>query len=128
MLFYFNVKDNQFRLDTIPIGVETILLFIYIFIFFYDTLRSTKQVDIYNNFGFWIAVGILLYLGVSFFFYILANDMLIDEIDQYWVVTFIAEMIKNIMFCIAIIMYLPKKKNLPNQRLHQSQDSIPHLI
>jgi len=127
VFFYFNVTLSRFRLDTIPIGLETILLFVYIFIFFYDTLKTNKQIDIYTHYGFWIAIGILLYLGVSFFIYILANDMLEHEIEQFWFVTYIAEIIKNIMFCVAIVMYIPKNGKSKN-RLQKNSDSIPHLI
>jgi len=127
VVFYFQVKDDQFRLDTIPIGVETILLFIYTFFFFYDSMKVTSHFNLYNSFAFWIAVGILLYLGVSFFLYILANDMNQEEIDLYWPVTYVAEMIKNLVFCVAIFMYRPKN-NDPKKNFRASQDGIPHLI
>ncbi|RZJ60912.1 MAG: hypothetical protein EOO45_23885 [Flavobacterium sp.] len=127
VLFFINVKDDNFRLDTIPIGVETILLFIYTFCFFYENMKSSSDVNLYNSFGFWIAVGILLYLGVSFFLYILANDMNQQEIDLYWPVTYVAEMIKNLVFCVAIFMYRPKNHD-PKKNFRPSQDGIPHLI
>lgn len=127
VLFFYSLRNNPFRLDTIPIGVETILLFIYIFIYIYDSLQNAKQTDIYNNFGFWIAVGILLYLGVSFFLYILANDMAQEEIDLYWPVTYVAETIKNLVFCVAIFKY-GSKPNDSKKKLTPSHDSVPHLI
>ena len=80
--FVFDLRDHE--LDSISIGIETILLFIYIIFFFYDHSSNIKAGYIYNHPIFWISVGILLYLGVSFFFNILVNYMTDREIDSYW--------------------------------------------
>lgn len=63
----------------------------------------------YNNPGFWIAVGILIYLGGSFFFYILTNHIPREQIYKYKLLTYIAEIIKNILFAVALLMYLRKR-------------------
>ena len=110
------------KLDSVPIGIETILLFIFIFIFFYESFNNPKLQYIYNDYCFWIAVGILIYLGGAFFIYILANEIHQNEIDKYWDLTYVAEIIKNILFCIAIYLYKPPlEKNLRNK------SSIPNL-
>lgn len=120
--YYFSTSQIR-RLDSIPVGIETILLFVYIFIFFYENFKITKSTTyIYNNSGFWIAIGILLYLGGAFFFYILANHMEQEEIDKFWDFTYFAEILKNVLFVTAIFLYrfrpqsetsLTHKSNLP---------------
>lgn len=110
------------RLDSIPIGIETILLFIYIFYFFYEFSKHIKDTYIYNHYTFWIAVGIMIYLGGSFFFYILINNLTESEIEKFSTMTFVAEIIKNLLFAFSIYMY---KKYRLNHTTHPKK--IPNL-
>jgi len=111
------------RLDTVPIGIETILLFIYIFILFYENFKNPRVNYLYGNHSFWIAVGILIYLGGSFFFNILVNHITKEQLSKYLYLTYFPEIIKNVLFAIAIVIYIRKPiKNLSNQ-----QSSVPYL-
>ena len=108
-------------LDTLPIGIETILLFLYVICFFYEQFRKSTNISIYNHYCFWISVGILVYLGGSFFFYILANHLTKAEADQYWKLTYIGEIIKNIFLSYSVFLFAKQKgengfknKILPN--------------
>ena len=96
---------HQPKLDAVPIGVETILLFIFIFLFFYQFIKSSEPEFVYNHPCFWISVGILIYLGGTFFFNILANHISSEQIDKYWFLTYIADIIKNLLFALALFMY-----------------------
>jgi hypothetical protein len=111
----FFLVGKETKLDTIPVGIETIFLFVFIFFFFYHHFNTSKSQFIYHNYGFWIALGILVYLGGSFFFNLLANH--IDP--TYWFVTYITETIKNILFFIALIVYskTPRENSLDKKPL-----------
>ncbi len=122
----FYLQGTLGRIDSIPVGIESILLFIYVFFFFYEIIKSPKQLSLGNHHCFWIALGILVYLGGSFFLNILANELADPEWRQYWPVTYIAEIAKNLLFCVAIIVYSPSGQN--NRPLPQNSSSIPHLI
>jgi hypothetical protein len=111
------------RLDSIPIGIETILLFIYIFYFFYEFSKQIKDTFIYNHYTFWIAVGILIYLGGSFFFFILVNDLDKNQRDNFGTITYVAEIIKNLLFAFAIFVY----KKFPSNQTHKLPKNIPNL-
>jgi len=120
----FFVSSTTFkRLDSIPIGIETILLFVYIFYFFYEFSRQIKDVFIYNHYTFWIAVGIMLYLGGSFFFYILINSLHQDEVDKFGNMTYVAEIVKNLLFALSIYIY----KKDPVNKIHNHPKKIPNL-
>ncbi len=110
------------RLDSISVGIETILLFIFIFLFFYDHSKYNRAGYIYNHQIFWISVGILMYLGGSLFFNILANYMTSHEFDSYWHYTYIAETLKNILFSLALLISSRQSKS---NSLNQSK--IPYL-
>ncbi|OQY94163.1 MAG: hypothetical protein B6D37_09165 [Sphingobacteriales bacterium UTBCD1] len=109
------------KLDAVPIGIETILLFVYILIFFYFYFKGVENRYIYNEPFFWVAIGILIYLGGSFFFNILANHLTKEEVNKYWYVTYIVEAIKNVLFVIAMFMYSRQPKKTKPEK------SIPYL-
>jgi hypothetical protein len=116
--YFFGSRNN---LDSIPIGFETILIFIFIFFFLYEQLRDVKDVPIYENYFFWIVIGLFIYLGGSFFIYLLADSITTKEIAKYWFFTYIVEIIKNLLLVASIFIYSrnPNKssqtpQNLPN--------------
>ncbi len=114
-----NLQRIGIVLDSIPVSAETILIFIYIFFFLYEYSKTDSTESIFNNHLFWISVGLLLYLGGTFFFNILANQMSLAEFATYWHYTYMAEIAKNILFLIALfkISKFKKKDLIPQVRM-----------
>lgn len=110
-------------LDSVPIGIETIVLLFYIIYFFYQFSRELSTAYIYNHYAFWISVGVLIYLGGSFFFFILFDHLSKDQIAAFGDLTFITELIKNILFSVAIFTYF----RYPFEKTEKSKQSIPYL-
>jgi hypothetical protein len=100
--YYYFLLSKEPILDSVPIAIETLLIFIFSFIYFYEQLNDTSQLFIYNKPSFWAAFGVLLYLSGSFFIYILANQIDFRDFGKYWMVTNVASIIKNVFFGIAI--------------------------
>ena len=121
--FFYITSATFARLDSISIGIETILIFIYIFYFFYEFSKHTKDVFIYNHYAFWIAVGIMIYLGGSFFFYILINHLDQNEVEKFGNMTYVAEIIKNVLFAFSIFLF----KKFPFNNIHNHPKKIPNL-
>jgi len=121
-VFFVTTTSFQ-RLDSIPIGIESILLFIYIFYFFYEFSKQVKDTFIYNHYTFWIGVGIMIYLGGSFFFYILINNLSASEEKAFGNMTYVAEILKNLLFAISIYLF---KKN-PVKNIQDQAKKIPNL-
>ncbi len=96
------------RIDSVPIGVETILLFVYIFYFFYSSLKKIDNNKLYIEPRFWFVTGMLVYLGSTFFFNILAESVDSNFMINYWHFTFFGDILKNILFTIGILLYLNK--------------------
>lgn len=117
--FIANVKG----LDSVPIGIETILIFVYIIYFFYTFSKRLSSLYIYNHYVFWIAVGILIYLGGSFFFFILFEQLSNDQIADFGNLTYMAEIIKNILFALALFIYT----RYPFENPKKNSNSIPYL-
>jgi biotin transporter BioY len=120
IIYYF--KSTLVRLDSVPIGIETFLIFLFIFFFFIEFSNNETPVNFYYHNGFWISVGILIYLGGSFFFYILINHLSNEQVSAFGNLTYLAEIIKNALFVIATIVL---KKKLPSN--NKKTDTIPFL-
>lgn len=120
LIYDYSISQRR-QLDSIPVGIETILIFIYISFFFYQNFRNTNEEYIYTQPSFWLSIGMLIYLGGTFFFNILVNYL--DEAQKnYWFLTYIADLIKNLLFCVSIIIYArtPHKE----KSVHKS---VPYL-
>ena len=77
LLYYANTKLK--RVDSFPIGVESILILIFCFYFFYEEVNNPDVLFIYNDYKFWITTGIMIYISGSFFIYIFANQIPIEK-------------------------------------------------
>lgn len=91
------------KMDSVPIAVETIFMFIYAFLFFRQFFKFNLNLNIYEYSSFWLVVGILLYLGTSFFLNILYNHLTKEQIEQFWHYSYIPEIVKNILFALVIL-------------------------
>jgi hypothetical protein len=121
IIYFFEGGSKRF--DSIPIGIESILIFTYIIILFYEQFQKTRIQYIYSNPWFGIVIGIMIYLACSFFFNIMASNISVEAMSKYWFLTWIFETIKNILFAIGILMYSRKAHENPQQ--HSS--SVPYL-
>jgi hypothetical protein len=121
LIHYFTVYHS--RIDAIPIGIESILIFVYICLFFSERMKSSRQDFIYNHPVFWISVGILVYLGGTFFINIMANTLPSDELLKYWYFNFVADTVKTCFFAISLIFYTRVSK----RKEHNKQGSVPFL-
>jgi hypothetical protein len=99
--------------DSLSIGIETIFIMIYAFYYLYEQMNNLTDSFIYNRYHFWVAIGILIYLGGSFFIYIFADKVDSHILDDYWFLTYVFYIIKNIFFAIGIsnLISVKKKEN-----------------
>lgn len=107
--YFFTSKINL--LDSIPIGIETILILFYIVFCFYEQFKITTSEFAYKKYWFWVTIGILAYLSCSFFFNIMANSVQYKLLQPYWFVTYVFEIIKNLLFLVAIYLISKNKNN-----------------
>jgi hypothetical protein len=111
IIYYLTVKFKT--IDSIPIGIETILIIVFAFYYLYEEMNDTTTLFIYNKPSFWIILGIVLYLAGSFFIYIFAGYLKQEELDKYWQITNFFSILKHVFFCIAIYNHSkPSKGNL----------------
>src|SRR6185369_13387966 len=116
-----DLKKTKKSIDTFPIGFETILILVFTFYFFYEQLKESVT-PIYDQFFFWIAIGIIIYLCGSFFMYILGNDIPRKQLEEYWFITFIFETVKNLFFVASGLVFLKQSKSLARKTVLPNLD------
>jgi hypothetical protein len=110
LVSYFAIFNIE-RIDSIPIGIESILLFVYIFYYFFFILNSgNENTAAYESPLFWIVVGIFIYLAFTFFFNILGDSMEVELINSYYHLSYLGDICKNICFAVGIILIASKIK------------------
>ncbi len=122
-MIVFYIKAPIGRIDSIPVGIETIIILIYIFYFFYDHFRQLSSKYIYEYTSFWFVMGILVYLGGTFFFNILANSLDQEHYDKYFYLSYLGDIIKNLLFTVAIIQHA--RTSHSNEKLKNT--NLPYL-
>jgi hypothetical protein len=65
----------------------------------------------------------LIYLGGSFFFFILVEHLNDDQLTTFGNLTYVAEVIKNLLFVLAIFIY----GRYPFDKPEKNSNSVPFL-
>ena len=94
------------RIDSIPIGLETILILIFSFYFLFEEMKDPTVLFLYRKYQFWIIIGFMLYLAGSLFIYLFANQLPQNLIERYWFIIDIFLLLKNIFFTTAILTFI----------------------
>jgi hypothetical protein len=115
---YYTTFDQGRSIDSVPIGVETLLILLFCFYYFYEQMNDLDNHYIYNRYHFWITIGIMLYLAGSFFIYIFANHVDKDTRSQFWFLTYFFYVVKNSFFIIGLNNYKKRAKNISIKNLY----------
>lgn len=108
--YFINVEFNM--IDSIPIGVESILVILFSIYFLYQEINQATTVFLYNKPKFWIIAGFLIYLSGSFFIFLYANQVPKDELNSLWSIINVLNLLKNLFFCLAIRLHVRQAKGL----------------
>jgi hypothetical protein len=72
---------------------------------------------VYNKPSFWIVTGIMIYLAGSFFIYVFANQVEKAVLNQFWFLTNVLYVVKNLLFALGIFIHVKQLKNPTPQKL-----------
>lgn len=108
----YNIATDFKSYDSIPIGIETILILIFSFYYLYEQMNDTSNFFIYTKYEFWLVIGFMIYLAGSFFVFIFASRIGKNLLTQYWFLTNVFYSIMNILFFISFLIFIksPKKQ------------------
>ena len=122
-LIGFYSFGNIRNIDSIPIGIESIFLMILIVYYFYSELKNVSSQNIYDTYSFWIIIGILIYIGFTFFFNILANSLDRNFLGKYFSYSYLGDIIRNIFFGISVLFMAKKSSKEKSKTI----SNVPYL-
>jgi hypothetical protein len=106
--FYNITQGQKNNFDSLPASIECVLVISFCILFFFEQMRNTEVSFIYSSKVFWVTASVLLYLAATLFLFISAAYLTSKEMESYWSINFISNILKNILLSIAFI--LPKHK------------------
>jgi hypothetical protein len=101
--FLSMIFTRDYNFDSICAPIESILVILLAIFYFYEQLSSTEPSAILPSKTFWIIVAFLIYLSASLFLFISTAYLSAKEQETFWPITNVANIIKNVLFGIAII-------------------------
>jgi membrane-bound ClpP family serine protease len=122
-LIYFYISSHFSRIDSIPIGIESIIIISFAFYFFYEKIKNPSVSFIYNDYRFWILIGMIIYLAGSFFIYIYGEQLDEAAWRKFRYLTYVFYILRALFFLIAILIFVKSPKEKPKL----SNKHIPFL-
>jgi hypothetical protein len=113
LYLYFTKNPDKTDFISIPIGIETIIILVFSYYYLYERTDDTSTLYIYSTFGFWVVIGMVIYLSCSFFVYLFIGSIPENEKQFYWDITNVFGIIKNVLFTVAIIINSKPPKRIP---------------
>jgi len=118
--FIFFGKSKGF--DALPATLEAFLIIIFCIYYFYDQLNKPQISFIYSTFHFWITIGIFIYVAGTFFLFVQYTILSDNERNNFWIITLISNILKNILFSISFI--IPSKPSDSNKKMEKPYDKV----
>ena len=112
----FNILTKPYKsFDSVQTSIEAILLIAYCIVYLFEEVNKPQITFIYSSFHFWIVIAILIYFSATFFLFVYANSLPLETAQDYWIISHFSNILKNIFFATAFIIYA-KKPSKPNKQ------------
>jgi hypothetical protein len=102
----FNIFfQPKYEFDSLQTSIESLILIIFCILFLFEEVNKPQVTFIYASYKFWIILGILVYLAITFFLYSFAASMPLETSQRYWFISNYGNILKNILFAIALLIH-----------------------
>ena len=98
-------------------SIECIIIIGYCLFFLGEQIFDPQVEFIYSSYKFWLAVAQLIYLAGTFFVFAYAEDLGNEERNDLWKILFICNILKDLLFAIAIWLSLKPVKENPKMAI-----------
>jgi hypothetical protein len=122
-LLYFNLSTDFTRIDSIPIGIESIIIISFAFYFLYEKIKTPTAVFITSDYKFWIILGMIIYLAGSFFIYIYGEQLNKEEWKKLKHLPLLFYIIRALFYSIGLIVF----SKAPVETKKLKEKTIPYL-
>lgn len=107
--------------DSVQTSIEAIVVIIFSLIYLFEEINKPQVSFIYSNYRFWVVIGMFLYMAGTFFLFVYASTIPLAEAQNYWIINYISNILKNVLFALALVIHAketPVQKVYPRKPLH----------
>lgn len=99
-----SIISSSTSIDAIPISVSSIILIIASILYLFESIQNPEVIFVYSKQSFWITIGIMIYFSGTFFLFLQYDSLSFEEKDNFWVISIICFVLKNIFFSISFTL------------------------
>lgn len=115
-------KINDF--DSLQTSIECIIFILICLFFLYEQLIKPQIEFLHSNYKVWVVITLLLYLGGAFFLFAFAVYLPAAERQKYWPILLLSNIVKNILFAIAVYISTRPRDDYYDDYLYEQYDKI----
>jgi len=97
------IRTEKKGFDSLPASLESITFILYSVFYFFEQINKPQQIFIYSSPNFWLVLGIMMYTAATLFLFIMANNLSENELNKYWIINNISNILTNFSFSIAFL-------------------------
>lgn len=125
IFFFLSYKSDSDQFNSMMSSIGSVIILILSLSYIITSLRpSLIPVDVFTP-VFLIVVGILFYISSTLFLYLIANNLSADEMKKYWRINDYSNIITNVIFSSAFLLYHFQHKN-PTPESHSVDFTSPN--
>lgn len=123
--FFLLVSSSDERFNSILSALSSVFMLFLSLTFFVVTMKSSQEpVNLFSPI-FLIVIALLLYVASTLFLYIIANRLTTKEMEQYWSINHVSNILTNIIFAAAFLLFRFQKNNPIPERTTVDFTRIP---
>ena len=113
IFFFLSYRSDNDRFNSMTSSIGSVIILILSLSYIITSLGpSSIPVDVFTPI-FLIVVGILFYVSSTLFLYLIANNLSNEEMQKYWRINDYSNILTNIIFSSAFLLYRFQLKNPP---------------
>jgi hypothetical protein len=114
--------------DSITVAIESIVIILLCIIYLAMQIKGSQNLFVYSTSNFWIIIAFLIYLAGTFFLYLMTETMFNNKTFriQYSVINSTFNILKNILFAVAMLMKSTPPPNSKSQKNKNLDDFLSY--
>ena len=96
-------------------AISSVIILTLSLCFFIISLKRTAEPANFFTPIFLIVIGLLFYVAITLFLYIIANNLSTEEFHKYWAINQLANILVNLIISLAFYLYRTRRKSPPHE-------------
>ena len=111
IIFFLFLSSNDDHFNSVLNAIGSVIFLSLSIIFFILSMRNSEASATFFSPIFLIVIALLLYISSTLFLYIIASRLTEKEMEQYWSINHISNILTNLIFSAAFFLNRSQHKN-----------------